>query len=193
MYSPVPSVSTNTEHSMHDEELFDYDFGRSLAELAASMRRSDWRASSIESMMSTPLPAARPSALSIGASRLSRKASPSAMLSGVTVRYLAVGMPYFAIKCLAKSFGAFEGGSCLARVDHEQLAAFGHGAAFRNSRRPSTSGSSFPATTRSISFDTTASYTASKSVGFIGRLVPKADVPALPGAMKNFAHTGALA
>ncbi len=64
MYSPVPSVSTNTEHSMPERNCSITTLADALPNWPASMRRSDSRASSIESMMSTPLPAARPSALS---------------------------------------------------------------------------------------------------------------------------------
>ncbi len=112
------------------------------------------------------------------------------MLSGVTVRYLAVGMPYFAIKCLAKSLEPSRAAPALPGPTMSSSRPSAMARLSRNSRRPSTSGSSLPATTRSISFDTTASYTASKSVGFIGRLVPKAAVPALPGAMKNWPIRG---
>ena len=142
-------------------------------------------ASSMSSGTTTPLPAAKPSALTTG-----RSAGPSisshlcAAFASVKTSPPAWGAPAAAITSLAK---AFDDSIRAAAADGPKV---GTPAARKRSASPSASGSSGPITARSTLCSLAACAIPSRSIAAIGRFSPSAAVPALPGAQTSPLHSG---
>src|SRR5918992_917412 len=131
----------------------------------------------------TPLPAARPSALTtIGAPRWATKAFASSALS--KVRCTAVGMPWRVMKLLAKSFDA---SSCAAaRLGPKIFSP----ASRKASTMPAASGASGPTTVSwMFCFFAKAMSSATWVNGRFSR-PPSVAVPPLPGATYTFCTRG---
>ena len=95
--------------------------------------------------------------------------------------YFAVGIPCFTMNCFAKSllpsnWAAMEFGP----ITEMPVSALSFS---KNSTIPFTKGSSGPTMTILMLCSITAFFMDLKSVGSMGRLVPNASVPALPGAI----------
>ena len=138
--------------------------------------------------ISTPFPAARPSALSTyGAFRVERKSSASCNVSEVKLRKAAVGMECLCMKFLAKSLlpsraAPFEQGPMNSTFSRSLSWA-------KKSPRPFTSGSSGPTTTISMPCSRTADFTAWKSEGLPLIFCPRRAVPGFPGMAYRFSQS----
>ena len=150
----VASGSTCVPSPMHDEarflaleELLDHDARAGVAQLVArrASRRSRRAPRPRVAATTTPLPAARPSALTtIGAPRCVDVGLRSRGVGERRVR--AVGMPWRTMKLLAKSF---ELSSCAAARVGPKIR---RPASRKASTTPAASGASGPTTVRSIVF-----------------------------------------
>src|SRR2546421_3517571 len=146
------------------------------------------RASSMEGAITTPLPAARPLALTTSGARWLRSHAAS-KLSRVKVAELAVGMRWRRRNSLAK---ALEPSSrAAARLGPKHLSA----RAANASTAPATSGASGPMMVRSTCSETASctSPATSSAATFTLRTLASAAVPALPGATSTLVTRGEAA
>src|SRR5881394_1194927 len=146
------------------------------------------RASSMEGAITTPLPAARPLALTTSGARW-RLSHAASKLSRVKVAELAVGMRWRRRNSLAK---ALEPSSrAAARLGPKHLSA----RAANASTAPATSGASGPMMVRSTCSETASctSPATSSAATFTLRTLASAAVPALPGATSTLVTRGEAA